>query len=347
MKTKIISKAIIVVLTVLFSGMAGAQAQSMRQMIYGNAQPKSGLVGNNTSGSTNTATSSDAGNGQSGFAPYQSMGSEPLLTQDNDLFAVLCELNQDAYHPDLFNKPPIGWGVKPLKNGPNITATLLTNSALKMAVIVFRGTEVKDLFQRDVKTDLAAFFIGMPTKNFDEAKDAVKLAQSTCPNLKLIVTGHSLGGSEAAYAAAVVEPNVKAVVFSSPGIPTGLYEDRMLDKSKKWIQANVLNVYLTGDKISELGMNPESYTNRLVSRAHGNTTSAEDKMQPEGRCPAYYFPRSYPLQNGIPDGLGPFGFANKHNDSPETIIKLISSDQRQQIDSFLESPATSIQGGDL
>ena len=334
MKIINISKIVFTFLTVLFFGMCVVQAESMTQIIYGNAQPNAGLVGKTSSGSTNGGA--NANSGQSGFGSYKSSGAEPTADLEYDLFADFCQLNEDAYHPEQFGIQPNGWVVRPDKfpNHPNVNATLLYNKKHDLAVIVFRGTEVKDFTQRDTRTDLAAFVIGMPTKCFDEAAGIVGAAHNTFANL--IVTGHSLGGSEAAYAAA--QHNVKALVFSSPGLPTAVYEEKLRADQRQWVENNVINVYLIGDIFAELGKNPTNYEHALDSRAHG---IANLGAQQEGRCPAYFLPRNYPVENSEA-GVG------KHVGAPGKIIKsnLLPREARLQIDTFLETATSTSPGND-
>jgi fermentation-respiration switch protein FrsA (DUF1100 family) len=80
-------------------------------------------------------------------------------------------------------------------------------------VIVFRGTR---LALSDVTTDLVSI-TGIETAYYKWAAELVARLTSDNPSTSIIVTGHSLGGGLALYAA-LKTPTVRAVVFNATGL---------------------------------------------------------------------------------------------------------------------------------
>jgi Protein of unknown function (DUF2974) len=82
----------------------------------------------------------------------------------------------------------------------------------KKAVLAYRGTDVKN--KRDLGTDaLLALHLEGISSRFQNARRVAKAAQAQYPDLSL--SGHSLGGSEALYAAKSLKtPPTQTVAFS-------------------------------------------------------------------------------------------------------------------------------------
>lgn len=112
-------------------------------------------------------------------------------------------------------------------------------------VVAFRGTQGDDLLGDgfpDVVTDIDYVVRGMDVNKiipnrfgepkvvnnqFKQADDLVKAVKKKYPNKNVSLTGHSLGGALASYAATI--HSVEAVTFSSPSV-VGLLPDELQKK---------------------------------------------------------------------------------------------------------------------
>jgi hypothetical protein len=106
---------------------------------------------------------------------------------------------------------PKGYHVDPKYS--NVNRTLFaSDDDPKKAVLAYRGTDVKN--RNDLGTDaLLAFHLEGLSSRFQNARRAAQAAQSAYPDLTL--SGHSLGGSEALYAAKSLKtPPTQTVAFS-------------------------------------------------------------------------------------------------------------------------------------
>ncbi|MDR3220635.1 MAG: DUF2974 domain-containing protein [Candidatus Accumulibacter sp.] len=83
-------------------------------------------------------------------------------------------------------------------------------------VIVFRGTQLRNL--KDLSTNLSQFVNIVPERYQWAAHLAQRIAQDA-PQARLLITGHSLGGGLAAYAA--LAHGVEAVAFNPAGLSRG------------------------------------------------------------------------------------------------------------------------------
>lgn len=198
---------------------------------------------------------------------------------EGDLFKSLCELCKQSYKaPEAKITGVGGWELdKAWPNDDEVNATLMYNNMdHDFGVVVFRGTRLgfPSSDGGDILKDLALYF-GTKGKNLVRAAEIVKEAKTRRPNL--LVTGHSIGGTEAAYAA--IENGVRALVFSSPGLPVSLSEEQRERASSK-----VLNVFLAGDNVAEM---KTWWDQPLESRARGISITGTKQ---QGKCPVFSFP---------------------------------------------------------
>lgn len=112
-------------------------------------------------------------------------------------------------------------------------------------VIAFAGTDDWD----DVITDVKAFFGGRP-EQYQEALNFVARVTNDCPAevTSITLTGHSLGGGLASYAA--LHYKMPATIFNAAGLGDGLMN---AVKANLDITNTVRNINLDGDPVSALG----------------------------------------------------------------------------------------------
>ena len=114
--------------------------------------------------------------------------------------------------------------------------------------VAFRGTEINEI--GDWKADLENFFNRTP-RQYEQAVEFVKqIVEKAGPNYDIVLTGHSLGGGLASYAA--LRQGTRAIVFNAAGLKSGLI-DRIPKANLERQKALVTNVNLAGDPVSGLG----------------------------------------------------------------------------------------------
>lgn len=117
----------------------------------------------------------------------------------------------------------------------------------KLAV-AFRGTEPTKL--GDWKADVQNFFNGVP-KQYEQAVDFVKqVVDKAGSDCEVVLTGHSLGGGLASYAALRLRKT--AIVFNAAGLGRGL-RDKIPSENLELQKKFVRNINLIGDPVSGLG----------------------------------------------------------------------------------------------
>ncbi len=128
---------------------------------------------------------------------------------------------------------------------PGFYAAAYTNG--QEIVIAFCGT---DDFG-DVVTDVQNF-MGTKPEQYQEAMAFVqKVLDDAPPGVKITLTGHSLGGGLASYAA--LKFNKEAVVFNAAGLGKWLRDDIPQENIERREQSLVRNIDLKGDPVSALG----------------------------------------------------------------------------------------------
>ena len=117
----------------------------------------------------------------------------------------------------------------------------------KLAV-AFRGTELTEL--GDWKADVQNFFNGVP-KQYEQAVDFVKqVMKKAGSDYEIVLTGHSLGGGLASYAA--LRLGTTAIVFNAAGLWNGL-RNKIPKENFELQKTFVRNINLIGDPVSGLG----------------------------------------------------------------------------------------------
>lgn len=150
-------------------------------------------------------------------------------------------------------KPPAlppGWTVAATERGKfNFKAVAYTNG--NEIVISFVGTDPKNL--KDHGTNIKMGF-GKETEQMRRADEFYGKINAANPNAKIILAGHSEGGTEATYVA--IKNNVEAVTFNAYGL-----KEKFYDRNKKNEYKTLITNYCgENDPVSKLVKNPgETY----------------------------------------------------------------------------------------
>ena len=118
----------------------------------------------------------------------------------------------------------------------------------KTLAVVFRGTEITKA--EDILTDLENFFNLVPAQYVEAANFVREVVKKAGSEYNIILTGHSLGGGLASFAALCC--GQPAIVFNAAGLGSGLrgsIPQQNLDRQ----QTLVKSLDLVGDPISALG----------------------------------------------------------------------------------------------
>jgi hypothetical protein len=144
---------------------------------------------------------------------------------------------------------------KGVLNGFN--AQVYKNSKTEQIVVAFEGTN--PLNPADWINNVGNG-IGLPMAQYDYAVKVTELAMQKYKDKDIIVTGHSLGGGLAQYAASKL--NVNAVTFNAAGLSWL--------KSGLMLGDRVLNINASGDKVSNIWTTQQTGTEyRLESEVSG------------------------------------------------------------------------------
>lgn len=159
-------------------------------------------------------------------------------------------------------KVPDGWGVsnpRSLSSPLDLKDTAFTNLGNgfkagvfvkgKTLVVVFEGTTGSFPFGKDWRTDVLAF-IGANPKQYQTATDYVgRIIALAGRDFDIVLTGHSLGGGLASYAA--LRHGTNAIVFNAAGIGNGLRAAVSENLERQHLLIRSVN--LVGDPVSALG----------------------------------------------------------------------------------------------
>jgi hypothetical protein len=163
-------------------------------------------------------------------------------------------------------------------------------------VIVFRGTQLKNL--KDLSTNLRQF-VNIVPERYQWAADLAEWVVQEAPGARILMTGHSLGGGLAMYAA--LAQGTEAVAFNPAGLSQGArttLPDAAFDAGKRRIVAFIARSGEALDPISALSFAGESWIagrRYLVERGSGLThlqihnmdglaRAMEDAAEPLARC---------------------------------------------------------------
>lgn len=168
------------------------------------------------------------------------------------------------------------WKIKSIKEVPlhdkqtGFDAVIYQNK--EDIVIAFRGTQGDDPFGEglpDIATDVDYVVRGMdvnPTmtnrigetkgfnNQFKQADELVKAVKTKYPNKNISLTGHSLGGALASYAASV--HSVEAVTFSSPSVVELLPKETQKKVEKGEFDEKIVNYIHPRDSIGAGSLKP-------------------------------------------------------------------------------------------
>ncbi len=151
--------------------------------------------------------------------------------------------------PNYADKCPVD-GMECSKNipGTSFQAQVYVSKTDKTLVIAFRGTEFDS--SSDWQADVLNFFGKVP-EQYEQAVSFVKqvVDKAKPHDYEIVVTGHSLGGGLAAYAALACEQH--AVVFNAAGLGEGLKHKVFANFQD--FAALVTNIDVKGDPVSRMG----------------------------------------------------------------------------------------------
>lgn len=152
----------------------------------------------------------------------------------------------------------------------------------KDIALIYRGTDVdirkgiqetkKDLFDSDIK-----MFRGLEPDQLKDAQNTYKEIKRTYPSSKVIVSGHSLGGSLAQLVSA--ETGAKAVTFEAYGTGKILEQKGYSQKSQKLL--NITNYGNPKDVIFIINKNYQPGVTYVsdISFDYTNTKTKSDKIK--------------------------------------------------------------------
>ncbi len=151
--------------------------------------------------------------------------------------------------PNYTDKCPVD-GMECFKDiqGSGFQAQVYVALAGKKIVVAFRGTEFDS--SSDWMADVKSFFNMVPAQ-YEEAVNFLKqvVDKAKAHDYAIVVTGHSLGGGLAAYAALACEQ--RAVVFNAAGLGKGLRKKIIANLFE--MSALVTTIDLRGDPVSSMG----------------------------------------------------------------------------------------------
>lgn len=191
----------------------------------------------------------------------------PNVSQQNEVDAndkVYVKLNKEVYEkPDNRKANLEGFTYVPSQSDKD--NAVYQSQKDKKIVIVFRGSaKIKDL-----KADLGVATGNLQkTSRHDSSEELVKKMKTLFPDYKIILTGHSLGGSLAVSMAS--KHDLPAVVFNA---------GHTLGKDNK--DSDITFYTKEGDPVSMLGAN--SYKNvKMIKGSHGNALKDHSLSNFEG-----------------------------------------------------------------
>ena len=193
-----------------------------------------------------------------------------LANESYKTFDLVKQENKEK--PDPITNPATNSSfevIDQIESANGFSATVFRNINTNEYTIACRGTEFTDL--NDFRTN-ARMVVSSKNNQFEEAKrftdEQIKAILASDPNAKIIVTGHSLGGSLAQYIA--YETGHKAVTFNSFGAKSSIQNTDNFDSQKfEKNSNNVTNIINTSDVVS------------VISDHYGNnfTLGSFDKIQ--------------------------------------------------------------------
>ncbi|MDR0380329.1 MAG: hypothetical protein LBI62_10400 [Candidatus Accumulibacter sp.] len=163
-------------------------------------------------------------------------------------------------------------------------------------VIIFRGTQLKNI--QDLSTNLRQFVNIVPERYQWAAALAARVARDA-PRTRILMTGHSLGGGLATYAA--LSHGAEAVVFNPAGLSQGaqaVLPATALDAGKRQVVTFIARGGEALDPVSALSLAGESWvagrrylvereaslTHLQIHRMDGLAQVIEDAAEPLVRC---------------------------------------------------------------
>ena len=170
-----------------------------------------------------------------------------------DKHVILARISRDVYQQPYSRISFNGYKYSPLHSTVNYGVYI--NEELKQIVIGIKGTtSTSDLF-KDINLTLGL----LPTSLFKNTLNNIKKLINTLPSYKVILTGHSLGGTKVLYVSEHLK--LKGVVFNAfiPRLDTtGI---QLIEKSKRVIKYTTIGDILSN---SILGVKSERKNIRVV-----------------------------------------------------------------------------------